>query len=64
MGWPEAIRLAAERLRVQREGLEGVARFYEQRGLLVDVDGVGEIDAVTERLRAALDRVSSRAGRA
>ncbi len=56
--------VAAERLRVQREGLEGVARFYEQRELLIEVDGVGEIDEVTARLRVALDRVSSRAGRA
>ena len=56
--------VAAERLRVQRDGLSGVARFYEERGLLVDVDGVGTIDDVAERLRAALDRVSSGAGRA
>jgi adenylate kinase len=50
--------VAAERLRVQREGLVGVARFYEERGLLVDVDGVGTVDEVEERLRMALDRVS------
>jgi adenylate kinase len=56
--------VAAERLRVQRDGLSGVARFYEERGLLVDVDGVGTVDDVAERLRAALDRVSSDAGRA
>jgi adenylate kinase len=56
--------VAAERLRVQRDGLSGVARFYQERGLLVDVDGVGTVDDVAERLRAALDRVSSGAGRA
>jgi adenylate kinase len=56
--------VAAERLRVQREGLAGVARFYEERGLLVDVDGVGTVDEVEQRLRAALDRVSSGVGRA
>ncbi len=57
-------KVAAERLRVQREGLAGVARFYEERGLLVDVDGVGAIDEVTARLRESLDRVSSGAGTA
>jgi len=56
--------VAAERLRVQREGLAGVVRFYEERGLLIDVDGVGDIDEVTARLRSALERVSSGAGRA
>ena len=56
--------VAAERLRVQREGLTGVARFYEERGLLVDVDGVGTVDEVEQRLRTALDRVSSGVGRA
>lgn len=56
--------VAAERLRVQSEGLEGVAEFYESLDVLVDVDGVGSIDEVTVRLEAALDRVSSRPGTA
>lgn len=56
--------VAAERLRVQREGLAGVARFYGERELLVDVDGVGTVDEVEQRLRTALDRVSSGVGRA
>ncbi len=56
--------VAAERLRLQREGVAGVARFYEECGLLVEVDGVGTIDEVTERLSTVLDRVSSDTGRA
>lgn len=52
--------VAAERLRVQRTGIEDVARFYGARGVLVDVDGVGSVDEVAERLSAALDRVSPR----
>ena len=51
---------AAERLRVQRSGLEDVARFYRARGILVDVDGVGSVDEVAARLGEALDRVSPR----
>ena len=53
--------VAAERLRVQRSGLEDVARFYRARGVLVDVDGVGSVDEVAARLGEALDRVSPRA---
>lgn len=50
--------VAAERLRVQRSGLEDVARFYRARGILVNVDGVGSVDEVAARLGEALDRVS------
>ncbi len=52
--------VAAERLRVQRTGVEDVARFYGTRGVLVDVDGVGSVDEVAARLSEALDRVSPR----
>ncbi len=54
---PEVV---AERLRAQRAGLEDVARFYEARGVLVDVDGVGSVDEVADRLAGALERVSPR----
>ena len=54
---PEVV---AERVRLQRAGLEDVARFYDSLGVLVDVDGVGSVDEVTTRLREALDQVSSR----
>jgi adenylate kinase len=30
---------------------------YRERGLLVDVDGMGEIDQVTERILAELEKV-------
>jgi adenylate kinase len=33
-------------------------RVYAQRGLLVEVDGVGEIDEVSERVLAALKTVT------
>lgn len=52
--------VAAERLRVQRTGIEDVARFYGARGVLVDVDGVGSVDEVAARLSGALGRVSPR----
>ena len=52
--------VAAERLRVQRTGIEDVARFYGSRGVLVDVDGVGSVDEVAARLSEALERVSPR----
>lgn len=52
--------VAAERLRVQRTGIEDVARFYGARGVLVDVDGVGSVDEVAARLSEALGRVSPR----
>ena len=52
--------VAAERLRVQRTGIEDVARFYGARGVLVVVDGVGSVDEVAARLSEALDRVSPR----
>ncbi|MCY4639129.1 MAG: adenylate kinase [Chloroflexi bacterium] len=54
---PEVV---AERLRAQRAGLEDVARFYEARRVLVDVDGVGSVDEVADRLAGALERVSPR----
>ncbi|MEE6273830.1 adenylate kinase [Georgenia sp. MJ206] len=43
------------RLEVYREQTEPLAGAYEERGLLVRVDGMGEMDAVTERLLAALE---------
>ncbi len=34
-----------------------LAALFERRGLLVPVDGMGEVDEVTDRIEAALDRV-------
>lgn len=50
---PETVR---ERLRVYREKTEPLVGFYQKRGLLVSVDGVGEIPEVAERIASALDR--------
>ena len=42
------------RLEVYAEQTAPLARLYADRGLLVQVDGIGEIDEVTERILAAL----------
>lgn len=42
------------RLEVYAEQTEPLAALYEQRGLLVRVDGVGALDEVTDRIMAAL----------
>lgn len=44
-----------ERLRVYAEKTAPVTAFYEGKGLLVRVDGMGEIDDVTERILAAVE---------
>jgi adenylate kinase len=36
--------------------------FYDQRGLLVRVDGLGSVDEVTDRIVAALDAAHAAAG--
>ncbi|MER3390298.1 MAG: adenylate kinase [Microcella sp.] len=43
------------RLTVYREQTAPLIDVYAQRGLLSKVDGIGEIDQVTERIRAALE---------
>jgi adenylate kinase len=47
---PEAIH---NRFRVYRESTEPIAEYYEKRGLLVRVDGTGEIEEVTDRVMDA-----------
>ena len=42
------------RLEVYAEQTEPLAALYEQRGLLVRVDGVGPLDEVTDRIMTAL----------
>ncbi|WP_174721967.1 adenylate kinase [Actinomyces qiguomingii] len=42
------------RLEVYAEQTEPLAAVYERRGLLVRVDGVGELDQVTDRIMTAL----------
>lgn len=43
-----------ERLRVYKERTLPLAEFYSERGILVDVDGQGEIDDVYDRILAAI----------
>ena len=43
------------RLQVYAEQTEPLLEVYRSRGLLVEVDGLGEIDEVSERVFAALD---------
>ena len=51
----DVIRRRQEVYTEQTEPLIGV---YRERGLLVEVDGMGEVDQVTERVFAALDPVA------
>jgi adenylate kinase len=48
---PDTVR---KRLAVYAEQTAPVADFYRQRGLLTEIDGVGEIPAIGDRLLAAL----------
>ncbi len=43
-----------ERLRVYRQKTEPLIEFYRRRNLLTDVDGVGEIPEIAERIRRAV----------
>ena len=45
----------ARRLDIYTEQTAPLAQAYADRGLLVQVDGIGSIDEVTDRLIAALD---------
>lgn len=48
---PESVR---KRLQIYAESTAPVIGYYKERGLLTVVDGVGELDEVTERLKKAL----------
>ena len=56
--------VARRRLREQAGVVEDVAQFYAQRGALRDVDGVGAVEEVSERIEAELVQVSGTAGKA
>jgi adenylate kinase len=43
------------RLRVYREQTQPLLDIYTDRGLTVNVDGVGEVEEVTKRILEALD---------
>ncbi len=48
------------RLAVYNRETAPLVRFYRKRGILVRVDGVGEIEAITERIIEALARLPGR----
>ena len=51
---PEAIRT---RMRAYREQTEPVVNWYRNAGItFIDIDAVGDVDQITERVMAALDR--------
>jgi len=43
-----------ERLRVYRQKTEPLIEFYRRRGLLTDVDGVGEVSEIADRISRAV----------
>jgi adenylate kinase len=47
------------RLEVYAESTAPLTAFYEGRGLLVRIDGMGEVDEVTDRLVAAVDSLAT-----
>jgi adenylate kinase len=50
-----------ERLRVYRQKTEPLIEFYRRRGLLMDVDGVGEVSEIADRIsRAVAPAVAAR----
>ena len=48
------------RLDVYAQETAPIAQVYAERGLLVQVDGIGDVDAVTERLVAAIGATTGR----
>ena len=53
----DAQQTVLHRLDVYQREAQQLLNFYAQRGILVTVDGTGDVDAVTERIRRQLDRV-------
>ncbi len=47
------------RMAVYRNATEQLIDIYRERGLLIEVDGLGEIDEVEKRIFAALDPVAA-----
>lgn len=48
-----------ERQRIYREETAPLVRIYSERNLVIEIDGVGELDEVTTRINAALDGLAS-----
>ena len=51
-----------ERLRVYREKTEPLIDFYRERGLLAEVNGVGEVSEVADRIDRALSQAGGPCG--
>jgi adenylate kinase len=56
---PETIR---ERLRVYQDYTVPLIGYYRQRRLLAEVDGIGDIEQIAERIDRALERAESARG--
>lgn len=52
-----------ERMRVYAEETAPLARIYRDRGLLVQVDGMGSVEEVTARIAAVLDEIAGEGSR-
>jgi adenylate kinase len=48
--------IVANRLKVYAADTEPLIGFYRERGIVVTVSGVGEIDEITQRIMSALER--------
>jgi adenylate kinase len=48
-----------ERMNIYVEETAPLSRIYRNRGLLVEVDGMGEVDEVTERVEKALEQAQA-----
>ncbi len=55
----DAQQIVLHRIDVYERQTSELLNFYEQRGILVAVDGTGDVDAVTQRIQHELDRVLS-----
>lgn len=55
----DTVRTALYRLDVYAREANELLNFYRQRGILVTIDGTGDVDAVTERIRTQLDPLAA-----
>lgn len=45
-----------KRLRIYRETTKPIAEYYRERGILHDIQGVGSIDDITQRIKRAIEK--------
>lgn len=58
----DALRVVLHRLDGYHREAQDLLEFYGQRGILISVDGTGDIDDVAQRIRTQLDRVLASSG--